>query len=159
MDDRTPTGRAITTFSRYATVIAFDGILARGLKFDASAVRGPVDGPLGIFARFASSSTWRCLMVIVTGVEFVLVGAEAHVLIGLLSILDWSVLYIVLLAMIRLTRFPTVGRSRSWRLFGKVLLIAAVPFIAILVMVGVLPSAFLTGARRAINQMGERQTW
>jgi GABA permease len=152
------TGPAIVL--SYLVVGVLAAIVMRVLSIQTS--RNPDSGSFATHAgeafghagRFSVGWMYWWLMVVTASVEASTAGAKASALIGLLPAPVWSVLFIVLLTVVNLARVRTFGEFQFWLVLAKVVLMIAVPVLAILGVIGVLPHVSISKAASTINDTG-----
>ena len=152
------TGPAIV-FS-YLVVGVLAAIVMRILSIQTA--RNPDSGSFATHAgeafgqsgRFFVGWMYWWLMVVTASVESTTAGSKAAALIGLLPAPVWAVLFIVILTVVNLLPVRAFGEFQFWLVLAKVVLMIAVPVLAILGVLGVLPNVSITKAASTINNTG-----
>lgn len=108
----------------------------------------------GHAGRFSVGWMYWWLMVVTASVESTTAGSKAAALIGLFPASVWAVIFIVLLTVVNLAPVRTFGEFQFWLVLAKVILMIAVPVLAVLGVIGVLPHVSITKAASAINETG-----
>jgi GABA permease len=125
-------------------------------------VRNPDSGSFATHAgeafghpgRFAVGWMYWWLMVVTASVECSTAGAKAAALVGIFPASVWALIFFVGLTLINLAPVRTFGEFQFWLALAKIVLIFAVPFLAVLGVLGVLPNVSVSSAASAINQTG-----
>jgi GABA permease len=157
-DSIASTGPAIVL--SYLVVGILAAIVMRVLSIQTA--RNPDSGSFATHAgeafghagRFSVGWMYWWLMVVTASVESTTAGSKAAALIGLFPASVWAVIFIVLLTVVNMAPVRTFGEFQFWLVLAKVVLMIAVPVLAILGVIGVLPHVSITHAASAINQTG-----
>ncbi|HJP77813.1 MAG TPA: amino acid permease [Pseudonocardiaceae bacterium] len=108
----------------------------------------------GHSGRFFVGWMYWWLMVVTASVESTTAGAKAATLIGLFPGPVWAVIFIVLLTLVNMAPVRAFGEFQFWLSLAKVILMIAVPVLAVLGVIGVLPHVSITKAASTINDTG-----
>jgi GABA permease len=108
----------------------------------------------GHSGRFFVGWMYWWLMVVTASVESTTAGSKAAALIGLFPAPVWAVLFIVILTVVNLLPVRAFGEFQFWLVLAKVVLMIAVPLLAILGVLGVLPDVSISKAASTINNTG-----
>jgi GABA permease len=108
----------------------------------------------GHTGRFFVGWMYWWLMVVTASVESTTAGAKAASLIGLFPAPVWAVAFIVLLTLVNLAPVRAFGEFQFWLVLAKVVLMVAVPLLAVLGVIGVLPNVSIGKAASTINDTG-----
>jgi GABA permease len=157
-DSIASTGPAIVL--SYLVVGVLAAIVMRVLSIQTA--RNPDSGSFATHAgeafghagRFSVGWMYWWLMVVTASVESTTAGSKAAALIGLFPASVWAVIFIVLLTVVNLAPVRTFGEFQFWLVLAKVVLMIAVPVLAVLGVIGVLPHVSITKAASAINETG-----
>jgi GABA permease len=157
-DSIASTGPAIVL--SYLVVGVLAAIVMRVLSIQTA--RNPDSGSFATHAgeafghagRFSVGWMYWWLMVVTASVEASTAGAKAAGLIGLLPASAWAVIFIVVLTVVNLLPVRTFGEFQFWLVLAKVVLMVAVPLLAVLGVIGVLPNVSITKAASTINDTG-----
>lgn len=157
-DSIASTGPAIVL--SYLVVGILAAIVMRVLSIQTA--RNPDSGSFATHAgeafghagRFSVGWMYWWLMVVTASVESTTAGSKAAALIGLFPASVWAVIFIVLLTVVNLAPVRTFGEFQFWLVLAKVILMIAVPVLAVLGVIGVLPHVSITKAASAINETG-----
>ncbi len=152
------TGPAIVL--SYLVVGILAAIVMRVLSIQT--VRNPDSGSFATHAgeafghpgRFAVGWMYWWLMVVTASVECSTVGAKAAALVGIFPSSVWAVIFFVGLTLVNLAPVRTFGEFHFWLSLAKIVMIFAVPFLAVLGVLGVFPHVSVGPAASAINQTG-----
>jgi GABA permease len=104
--------------------------------------------------RFAVGWMYWWLMAVTASVEASTAGAKAAALIGVLPAQVWSLLVIVTLTAVNLAPVGTFGEFQFWLVSIKVVVVFAVPLLAVLGVLGVIPNVSTYAAASAVNTTG-----
>jgi GABA permease len=108
----------------------------------------------GHSGRFFVGWMYWWLMVVTASVESTTAGAKASALIGLFPGPVWAVIFIVVLTLVNMAPVRAFGEFQFWLSLAKVILMIAVPVLAVLGVIGVLPNVTITKAASTINDTG-----
>jgi GABA permease len=104
--------------------------------------------------RFAVGWMYWWLMVVTASVECSAAGAKAHDWLGLLPAPAWSLLFMALLTAVNLAPVRVFGEFQFWLVLAKIVLVLAVPVLAVFSVLGIIPNDSASAAAGSLFQGG-----